>query len=433
MVKYSSLLFPGLLLLASGCNLTPPGDAQTESSLQQPAKLVAVDVKVARLGSLTNEIEYIGTTFPLREVALRSRIEGQILDITANISDTVAQGQVLARIDNLISESAVAEAKAEVAALQSEVASLEASVNDARALVQQAQLELKQAQSDAARNEKLLQQGAIAEQAAEITKTAVGTAEQTLQSAQQQVVNRSGAVVAAQRRVVAQEALVAQEEQRKSFAVLTSPVNGAVVERILEPGDLAQPGSEILRLGDFSQIKVRVEIPERELARINTGQGAQVKLDAFPNQAFTGEVTRISPAADATARLIPVEIVIPNRDRRIARGLLARVNFTQSQAQNIVVPETAIQVTQQKIQDAKLNQSEPKVDQDQATIFVIERSAEQVQVVQRQVRLGKRANSQVTIISGLEAGEEIVVRSSDKLEDGDQVRLSFISELSETE
>lgn len=435
MFKYCSLLLPGLLLFATGCNLLPPGDAKTESAnFQQSAKPVAVDVSVARLGSLKKDIEYIGTTFPLREVALRSRIEGQILNVIVDMGDRVEQGQVVARIDNLITESAVAEAKAEVAALQSEVTSLEANVNDARAQVQQAQLELQQAQSNAARREQLLQQGAIAKQEVETVRTAVGTAEQRLRSAQQQVDNRLAAVVAAQRRVAAQEALVAQEEQRQSFAVLTSPVTGSVVQRILEPGDLAQPGSEILRLGDFSQIKVRAEISELELARIKLGQAAQIKLDAFPQQTFTGEVTRISPAADATTRLIPVEVTIPNGDRLIGRGLLARVNFTQQGEQSIIVPKTAIQVSSNKaqIQNAKLDQADVNVEQNQATIFVLQRTGEQAKVIARQVKLGKRANSQIEIISGLEAGEEFVVRSGGNLEDGDQVRLSFISELVES-
>ncbi len=438
MFKYCSLLLPGLLLFATGCNLLPPGDARTESAnFQQSAKPVAVDVAVARLGSLKKDIEYIGTTFPLREVALRSRIEGQILSVTVDMGDRVEQGQVVARIDNLITESAVAEAKAEVAALQSEVTSLEANVNDARAQVQQAQLELQQAQSNAARREQLLQQGAITKQEVETVRTAVGTAEQRLRSAQQQVDNRLAAVVAAQRRVAAQEALVAQEEQRQSFAVLSSPFKGSVVQRNFEPGDLAQPGNEILRLGDFSQIKVRVEISELELARIKIGQPAQIKLDAFPQQTFTGEVTRISPAADATTRLIPVEVTIPNGERLIGRGLLARVNFTRQGEQSIIIPKTAIQVSSNKankaqIQNAKSDQADVNVEQNQATIFVLQRTGEQAKVIARQVKLGKGANSQIEIISGLEPGEEFVVRSGGNLKDGDQVRLSFISELVES-
>ena len=417
---YWLILLPGLLMFSTGCSLLPPGDAQSESSRPQQPKSIAVDIAVARQGLLEKDIQYVGTTFPVRQVSLRSRVEGQILDLTVDVGDRVEQGQVLARIDDSISTATVIEAQAEVAALQSEVASLEADVSDARAQVKQAQLELKQAKSDAARTSQLFQQGAIAEQEAELDRTAVGTAQQALRSAQQQVANRSSAVLAARRRVAAQEALVAQEQQRQSFTVLTSPITGSVLGRILEPGDLAQPGSEVLQLGDFSQIQVQVQISELELAKIRVGQEARVQLDALPEKTFTGKVTQISLAADATARLIPVEVTIPNPDRRIGRGLLARVNFGRQSARTILVPETAVRVAS--------NKSQAKTDSDTATMFILMREGERTTVSARQVQLGDRANSQVEIISGLEPKEEFVVRSSGNLQDGDRVRLSFISE-----
>ena len=419
-LPYWMILIPGLIF-TSGCGLLPSGDAQSESSNSpQREKTVSVDVAVARRGSLEKEIEYVGTTFPVREVSLRSRIEGQILDINVDVGDRVEQGQVLARIDDSISAATVVEAEAEVAALQSEVASLEADVNDAIAQVEQAELELRQAQSDAARTSLLFEQGAISEQAAELDRTAVGTAQQALRSAKQQVANRSAAVLAAQRRVAAQEALVSQERQRKSFTELTSPVTGSVLARVLEPGDLAQPGDEVLQLGDFSQIQVRVQISELELAEVRVGQTAQVRLDAFGDRTFTGEVTQISPSADATARLIPVEVTIPNQDRRIGRGLLARVNFGRQDDNSVIVPETAVQVASQEAKE--ISQS------DTATIFVLQREGESATVTAREVKLGDRANSQVEILAGLEPGEEFVVRSSGDLQDGDTVSLSFISE-----
>ena len=417
-LPYWSILIPGLLFMA-GCSLLPPGDAQSDASPPQQQN-VSVDVAIARTGSLEKDIEYVGTTFPVREVSLRSRVEGQILDISVDVGDRVEQGQVLARIDDSILAATAIEAEAEVAALQSEVASLEADVNDAIAQVEQAELELKQAQSDAARTSQLFEQGAVSEQAAELDRTAVGTAQQALRSAQQQVANRSAAVVAAQRRVAAQEALVAQEKQRKSFTELTSPVTGSVLARVLEPGDLAQPGDEVLQLGDFNSIQVRVQISELELAEVRVGQTAQVRLDAFPDRTFTGEVTQISLAADATARLIPVEVTIANTDRRIGRGLLARVNFGQQNDNSIIVPETAVQIASEEVKENS--------ESDTATIFVLQKEGEQATVTAREVKLGDRANSQVEIMTGLKPGEEFVVRSGGDLQDGDRVSLSFISE-----
>jgi HlyD family secretion protein len=420
---YKLLFLPGLLLTA-GCGQLPPGEAQSDSRSPQQQQSPSVNTAVARLGSLEKNKEYVGTTFPVREVSLRLRVEGQLLDVAVDVGDQVEQGQVLAQLDDSISEATVVQAQAEVAALQSEVASLKADVNDARAQVEQARLQLQQAQSDAARTNQLFQQGAIAEQEAELDKTAVGTAKQRLQSAQQQVVNRNSAVVAAQKRVAAQQAIVAQEQQRQSFTALTSPVTGSVLERVLEPGDLAQPGNEVLRLGDFSQIQVQVQISELELAKIQTGQTAQVRLDALPEQTFTGKVTQISLAADSTARLIPVEVTIPNRDYRIGRGLLARVNFEQESDRQVIVPETAIEIGSEGRQDNSTTNPQTNT----ATMFILQEQGEKATVITRQVKIGDRANSQVEITSGLKPGEKFVVSSSDNLQNGDRVRPSFISE-----
>ena len=123
-------------MFAVGCSPTSPEDTQSDRSSaaqaqnsQPEPKIPSVDVQVARTGSLGKKIQYVGTTFPVREVSLRSRIEGQILDLQVDVGDQVEQGQALGRIDNSIGQAEVLEARAELAALQSEVTSLEADVN----------------------------------------------------------------------------------------------------------------------------------------------------------------------------------------------------------------------------------------------------------------------------------------------------------------
>ncbi|NJO74463.1 MAG: efflux RND transporter periplasmic adaptor subunit [Leptolyngbyaceae cyanobacterium RM1_406_9] len=433
-----------LLFISAGCELLPRSEAQSGPPGAEQGGPAAVDIRIAEAQPLEAITEYTGTTRPFREVSLRSQAEGQLLDVMVDVGDPVDRGQVLARLDSGLLSATVIEAQAEEAARQSEVASLQAEVSDARTLVEQARLELAQAQSDAARQQQLLSEGAIAEQQAELAQTAVGTAEQALRSAQEQVRTRQQAVRAAERRVIAQQALVVQEQERQSYSTLVSPVSGAVLSRVTEPGDLAQPGSEILRLGDFSQIKVEVQISELELASIQVGQRVQVRLDALPDQTLSGEVTRISPAADPTARLIPIEVTMPNPDGRIGSGLLARVNFAQPTAERVVVPLTAIEIGEDESvegSDAESSQAERSTEASAAdstdeqfggtaTIFVLEGSEQAPTVAARTVQLGDRADGQVEILSGLEPGDQYVARSSGNLQDGAAVRLSIISETS---
>ncbi|MDX2239296.1 MAG: efflux RND transporter periplasmic adaptor subunit [Leptolyngbyaceae cyanobacterium bins.302] len=440
----------GLLAGLVGCGSLPKSEAEAQQPRQGQAGdgPASVDVAIARTALLNQNQDYTGTTQPYRQISVRSQVEGQIIDLGVDVGDRVNRSQTLGRLDDGVLTAAVVEAEAEVAARQSEVAQARTAVSDARTQVEEARLQLQQAQSDLQRFEQLFRDGAITEQQVENARTTVGTARQAFRSAQEQVRNRQQAVSAVQRRVTAQQAIVSQERVRQSYTLLTSPVDGYVLERILEPGNLAQPGSEILTLGDFSQVKIAIQLSERELGTIRVGQAVEVRLDAFPNQTIAGRISRVSPAAEPTSRLIPVEVIIPNANGRIGSGLLARVNFTQQALQRVVVPESALTTDQdrrarqrdennsgQARQGQGNNNASERGGTDRAqpqrqsgTIFVVNRTGEQPTVKGRQVALGRRQDGQVEILSGLQAGDRYVTRSSKALKDGAPVRLSILSE-----
>ncbi|MER3490876.1 MAG: efflux transporter periplasmic adaptor subunit [Mastigocladus sp. ERB_26_2] len=421
----------GMGLLMGGCGSLPKESAEAQQERRgisgQADGAIPIDVAIARKDGLQQQLEYTGTTTPFRTVSLRSQIQGQLLALNVDVGDVVSQGQILGQVDDTLLRTALNQAEAELAALKSEVARANAQVNNARVEVERTRLEVAQALADAERQDKLLKEGAIAQQAAQQARTNAQTAAQALRAAQEQVRTEQEAVAAAKGRLTAQQALVTEAKERLSYGKLVSPIAGAVLEKITEPGNLLQPGNEVLKIGDFSRVKVVVQVSELELANIQTGQSAQVRLDAFPNNTYVGTVARISPAADNTARLVPVEIVIPNSGSKIGSGLLARVNFAEKGQERVVVPLTAIQTGGGNNQNQ--NQSpNSNTENYQGKVFVVKREQGKTTVATRPVKLGKSNDGNVEIISGLQPGEEYVVRSGKPLKEGDAVRLSIISE-----
>jgi multidrug efflux pump subunit AcrA (membrane-fusion protein) len=438
------LLIP--LPLLKGCDAfsKTKADAQRPPSSQREGGAPAVDVAIAKTDILQEPVKYPGSTRPVREVSLRSQVEGRILSLQADVGTPVKQGQILAQLDDSLLVTSVTQGEAELAALQSEVARAQMQVQNARAQAEQARAELKQAQVDAARLRSLASSGAIPLQQAEVQQTEAATAQQTLNAAIAQIATEQQAVAAAQRRVDAQRATIAQAKERQSYTLLASPITGVVVEKVSEIGNLVQPGGEVLRLGDFSSVKVVVMVSDLELSKIQVGTPAQVRLDAFATEKLTGRVTRISPAADVSSRRVPVEITIPNSNGRIGSGLLARVNFEPTTNPRVVVPETALSgegetgrqgegesnsKSETRPQDAVRGRQNPKSRE--ATIFVVTGEGNQAKVQARRVQVGTSANGNVEILSGLNSGERFVVRSEKPLKDGALVRVSILSRTSQ--
>ncbi|MGA1622392.1 MAG: efflux RND transporter periplasmic adaptor subunit, partial [Synechocystis sp.] len=366
--------------------------------------------------------------------------------------------QTLVTLEDQILLSAVDQAKAEKLAQRSEILTAQSQVGDAQIKVEQARLQLQQAQgditkletslnarieqarlqvrqtqADADRLELLVNEGVGSSQQAEQARTtaqqaqqllrseeasaaqqlsqartAARTAARILDSAQAQVKIEQQQVAAATAQMNAQQAAIDQAKTRQQFATIKAPFPGTILQRLNDPGDWVQPGSAILTLGDFSQLTIKVQVSELALPQIRPQQTVTINLDAFPNQRFDGKVARLSPLADPTSRLIPVEITLPNPDRRIGAGLLARVRFPTNGPPTVVVPTSAIQ-----------NESE---------LFVVTGPDDRPVLERRSVQIGQKKGDKVEILAGLDPQERYVARSSRPLKPDSQIRLSILSQ-----
>ncbi len=408
------LLLP--LMATAGCGLLPASEAQPESGRggrgDRDNGPVAVKTARAQTGSLNGALTYTGTTQPSQRVALRAKVSGEVVALSADTGDTAQRGEVLAQLDGDSQTTNVNQAQAELSARRAESAQAEVSISDAQAAAVQAQATLDQAQIDAERLRQLANQGAISQQEAEAATLAATNARQALRSAQAQVDARQQAAASTVNRADAQQAVVDQAQKQLSYAELRSPLTGVVLSRQVDTGDYVESGATLLELGDLSELEVTVQVSELDIGKISLGQSAQVQFDAFSGERpILGTITQITPVADATSRLIPVEVTLPNPDGKIGSGLLARVQFAPGQPARVVVPASAL--TSGESGD---------------TVFVVEEETDSPVAVARSVDIGARSQDQVEILSGLAAGESFVVQSDRPLTPDQPVRLSILSE-----
>ena len=403
------------LVAVSGCGLLAPSSAQPESGRRsQPDGPVAVQTATAKDGSVDGLLTYTGTTRPNQQVTLRSQADGTGINLAVDVGDAISQEDLLAQLDGNLQTANLNEAQAELSARRAETAQAQVSISDARSAVVQAQATLAQAQLDAVRLRNLADQGAISQQEAEAAELAVTNAQQAVLSAQAQVDAQQQAATAAANQVGAQQAVLAQTQQQLSYAELRSPLTGVVLSRQVDIGDFVESGDTVLELGDLSRLDVTVEVSELDIGRLSVGQSTQVTLDAFPDAgAIMGQIERIAPVADATSRLVPVQVSIPNSDGKIGSGLLARVQFSPAQDTRVVIPTSALTVDETA---------------DTTTVFVVEDDGEQTKVVARPVTTGIQGQDRIEILSGLTPGESFVAQSDRPLTSGQSVRLSILSE-----
>ena len=126
--------------------------------------------------------------------------------------------------------------------------------------------------------------------------------------------------------------VVAKEEVR-------SYLDGVVLERLYEPGELATPGSTLLTIGNLYALSLTVYVPEDRYGQINLGQTYPVKVDSFPGRVFEGKVTRIADQAEFTPRnvqtvegrkntVFAIRLSLDNPDLALKPGMPADVNFS---------------------------------------------------------------------------------------------------------
>lgn len=190
------------------------------------------------------------------------------------------------------------------------------------------------------------------------------------------------------------------QELRASLGERTirAPFAGVLGIRRISPGSLVQPGTVIASLDDVSRVYVDFPVPEAQLANLVVGQQLTGRSTAYPGRDFEGRVATVDSRIDPATRAVTVRGDFDNADRALRPGMLVQVRLARGQREALVVPEIAVvQVGRETF---------------------VYRVREDDTVEQVPVEIGGRASGRAEIVSGLSAGDRIVVDGTGKLRPG---------------
>lgn len=203
------------------------------------------------------------------------------------------------------------------------------------------------------------------------------------------------------------EVAVAKDQLDKT--TIKAPFAGKLGIWQVNEGDFVPAGATLVELVDNKVLRVRYNLPERYLSRLQLGQQVTIKSAAYPNERFAGQVTVISPMVDPKTRNIELEAEINNEQSKLYPGLSAEViQQLAAQSGGLAVPEESVTYS---IEGAAIYRAKP---QQNSTHYTIERVV---------VQAGIAVNGMVPIAKGIAAGDLVVTEGVQKIRDGQTVQL----------
>lgn len=384
------ILITTVWLAAMG--LSACSEHQRESE-QRPQPAIAVTTVSVAMADAADRLEAGGIVSAQESALVSSRIVATVRTVRVRAGDHVRAGDVLVTLDSQDVVDRTQQARA--SALAAEKTLMQAKTERSAAEAEQ--------RLAAAWHTRIMtlhaKDSATAQERDE--------AEARLAAAAARVAGAQAAIEAADANVAATQAAVGVATTTESFTTLRAPFNGLITERLSDPGNLASPGTALLRIESDGARQVSVRVDEARAAYIRPGDRAEVVIDvlddrAADNKALEGVVTEVARAVGVDQRAFTVKVSLP-RSVTARTGTFARVFFRGAPRRSLVVPATAIQQHGQV-----------------TSVFVVLDGIARLRLVQT----GLRTSTGVDVLAGVDAGEAIVISPPPGLMDGSKVSVS---------
>jgi RND family efflux transporter MFP subunit len=385
-------------LSAIGCSRSRPAEDRA------PAKAIRMGVvSFVREGEAA---KYSAIVTPNAQVDLAFRVSGYVVELyqtrgadgrlrPLQPGAPVVRGTVLARIRPSDYQAVVDKSRG----AQEEG---HAGVAAAEAQLVQVQASLAQAELDFTRVSALWEQESITKPAYDSSTAKRDIAKAAVDAA------KAGIVAATKRRETA-EAQMREAQIALGDTELRAPFDAVVLERRAEIGTLATAGSPAFTLADLATLKARFNVPDFALAGFRPGQSLDLSIDAVSGASIHGRVLSLAPAADPKARSFEIEVAVPNSGLKLRSGMIATVH-----APGDAPRQASLQVPASALVHDPTGQ--------RFLVYTIEQNGGRSVAKAIPVEPGPLAGNEVVVLSGLTAGQRIVVMGANLLQPGDPVK-----------
>jgi multidrug resistance efflux pump len=379
--------------------LAVPGCSKTDTAQARGRDDIAKAVKVESVGEqkVTRTIEVVGTLAAVDEVTVSSEADGVVARILHDLGDRVHAGDVMVELDREKAEYNLAQQRA---ALQRALAQYGA--QDPQHLpdsektpdVQKASADLAQAKQGFDRASQLFKRTLVPQQTLDDAATALQSKQASYDSSLQNAKNLQASIAAA-------DAAMKLADRQLRDTYIRAPFDGFVQHRFVNLGQLVKGSGTpvpVMAVVRIDPLRVTGEIPEKMVPWIAAGQPVEIHVDAYPDKAIAGKMSRISPAVNSATRAFPFEALVPNDGALLKPGTFARLSVrTNKEDRVLTLPYAALQYRY------GVNR-----------VFVVNGD----RLVAKELKVGERLGDRIEIVSGVAAGEAVAMTDVDKLVDG---------------
>src|SRR5262245_4999369 len=325
---------------------------------------------------VNRELSVVGNLIGDQTVSVVPKTAGRLMDIGVKLGDRVNRGQRIAKIED--------------EEILEQVRQAEAAFDVAKATIRQREADLALAKTNVERSRSLFQRQLLPQQ--------------TLDDAEAKYQSAQAALDLARAQNTQSQSRLDELRINQQNTVITSPVNGFVARRAVDPGAFVSPNSPVVDVVDIIRVRMVANIIEKDLKQIAVGDTARVEVDAFPGEDFMRRIACVSPVLDPSTRTAPIEVEISNPQYRLKPGMYARVGIvTESHPNALVVPTNAV----------------VDVNGTRGVYLSVNNAA-----AFHPVKIGIEGNERTEILDGVAIGDRVVTTGAAGLRNGDPIILA---------